>query len=237
MVTRTAVWLLLVFVPAAALNGSVVAYTNAGGQFTWDTGEYYDSLGEFPGNFLDITQPASQLGARKNGAFGKWWVANIALHDPAPSYMRGEPGAEVAQITDPKLFDWNGGTNNFIAYSLREYGPGERIRSDARWRENAIYFIHLPNSMSLSEGTPCISDLAYVGVRTRIAGQWHYGWILIADHDVPLAWAYETEPNTPIDIPIPAPSAGLIFLAAAGVLAPRRSRDSLLSIDRTANAL
>ncbi|MCG3122257.1 MAG: hypothetical protein GIKADHBN_00638 [Phycisphaerales bacterium] len=138
MVTRTAVWLLLVFVPAAALNGSVVAYTNAGGQFTWDTGEYYDSLGEFPGNFLDITQPASQLGARKNGAFGKWWVANIALHDPAPRYMRGEPGAEVAQITDPKLFDWNGGTNNFIAYSLREYGPGERIRSDARWRENAI---------------------------------------------------------------------------------------------------
>lgn len=206
-----------------AAQASVVMHDNSSGQFTWQSG-ISQMEGEWPGTFLDITQPASQSGARKNGAFGKWWNPNIALHDPAFRYMTGEPGAEVAQLTDPKLFDWNGGTNNFIGYTLREYFTAEHVQSEARWRANAIYFVHLPNSMSLSGGTPCISDLAYVGVRTKIAGQWHYGWILFADYDTPLAWAYETEANTPIAIPVPTPSAGLVLIAAAGVLVPRRSR-------------
>lgn len=140
--------------------------------------------------------------------------------------MRGEPDAQVARTSDLTILDWNGGHSNFAAYTLREYQPGEAVSTEARWEVNAPYFIHLPNSSDLSQGTPAISEHAYVGVRTKLAGQWHYGWILFTEYKWPAMWAYETEPNTPIDIPVPAPhaAAGLMFLAAAGVLAPRRSR-------------
>lgn len=79
--------------------------------------------------------------------------------------------------------------------------------------------------MSLEEGTPAVGNPAYLGVRVKMAdNQWHYGWIYFTEYAWPTMWAYETEPNVPIQVPVPGPAvcAGLIVCGLG--LSSRRHR-------------
>ncbi|MCC6428722.1 MAG: hypothetical protein IT435_18110 [Phycisphaerales bacterium] len=213
----------LVAATGASSSAAVVVYENFENEFFWEIGVHNTDHTEMPGTFLDITQPASQSGERKPGTFGKWYNPNIASGDPAIRYLRGEPSAEVVQTTELKVLEWNGG---FVAgYMLREFEGGEQVQVNARWRFTAPYFYHFPFSDDLAFGTPAISESAFVGVRTTIAGRWHYGWILFTDLKWPYMWAYETEPDMPIQIPVPAPSAGIcLTIASLGLCSRQRQR-------------
>jgi len=69
----------------------------------------------------------------------------------------------------------------------------------------------------------------YVGLRFEYGGSLHYGWMEIDcfSPSVPsgqvLAWAYETRPDTPIEVgEVPEPSTGALFALAGIVVVLRR---------------
>ena len=76
------------------------------------------------------------------------------------------------------------------------------------------------------------SNRDYLGLRFKIAGQTHYGWIqmnLPATEGAGLVegFAYETEPNTPIIAGIPEPSTSLLVAITAGPFLFHRRRNKL----------
>lgn len=187
-----------------ASHAAVVVHDNRDGTFKWWTGIRNTDATELPGTFLDITRPASeQTGERLPGTLGQWYRPNESSSGPARRFFEGD---EVEIATEEKTLWWNGRPITPYA-ATREYYQGEHVAPDALWFEQSNYFFHLPFSGSLSEGTAAISPRAYLGIRAKLDGQWHYGWILFEDFKTPLMWAYETEADTPIQIPVPAPSA------------------------------
>jgi hypothetical protein len=206
---------------AHATHAAVVVHDNRDGTFKWWTSVRYDGL-EVLGTFLNITQSASeQTGERLPGSLGQWYRPNQSSSGAARRFFEGE--TEVEAATESKTLWWNGKWITPYA-ATREYFSGEYIAHDAIWNSQSNYFFHLPFSGSLSEGTPAISELAYIGVRTKLNGQWHYGWILFEDFMTPLMWAYETQPNTPIQIPVPVPSTAAIGVIACSWLGSSRRR-------------
>ncbi|MCC6425916.1 MAG: hypothetical protein IT435_03750 [Phycisphaerales bacterium] len=207
------------------VDAAVVIHDNFDGTFKWVTGLDLpgDDFGEFPGTLLDITRPAfEQTGERRAGTIGQWYQPNISGSSPGLRVLYGEDGVQTPLTDEPVLLWWN---DLWIAARVtREYSPGEMISPQADWNRASEYFFHLPFSDDLSEGTPAISPLAYIALRVKIADRWHYGWILFAEYDVALQWAYETEPDTPIQVPIPAPGAGLLALVGGFCFSQRRSR-------------
>jgi hypothetical protein len=208
-----------------AADAAVVIHDNFDGTFKWTTGMDLpgDDFGELPGALLDITRPASeQTGERRPGTIGQWYQPNQSGSTPALRILYGEEGVETPLTDDPVPLFWN---NEWIVPRVtREYLPGESISAQANWKRASPYFFHLPFQDSLSQGTPAISSLAYVGLRVKIANRWHYGWILFAEYDIALQWAYETEPDVPIQVPVPAPSAGILMMAGACYFTQRRRR-------------
>ncbi|MBX3392560.1 MAG: hypothetical protein KF787_07920 [Phycisphaeraceae bacterium] len=206
-------------VMTASARAAVVVYDNRDGEFLWELSVIYDSS-EYPANFLDITQPPSQSGERRPGTIGKWYRPNITSSGWGTRFLRGESGVETAKTSDWVMINWNG--NDYLLQPTREYLSGERVQSSDHWNIASTYFYHLPWTWDLTKGTPAISEAAYLGVRTRIAGRWHYGWILFTEYKWPAMWAYETTPDTPIEIPIPAPGAACILLAGSMLITRRR---------------
>ncbi|MCC6427029.1 MAG: hypothetical protein IT435_09440 [Phycisphaerales bacterium] len=213
---------------AAAIEcagAAVVIHDNFDGTFKWVTGLDVpgDDVGEYPGTLLDITRPASeQSGERLPGTIGKWYRPNQSSSSAARRFLYGEDGVQTPLTDEPVVLWWN---DQWIAPKVtREYFPGEVISSQADWKGSSTYFSHAPGSDTLSEGTPAISPLAYIALRVKIADRWHYGWILFAEYDIALQWAYETEPDTPIQVPIPAPGGAFVALLGGIFVIKRRRR-------------
>ncbi|MBL8964845.1 MAG: PEP-CTERM sorting domain-containing protein [Phycisphaeraceae bacterium] len=214
--------MLAVCLMASVARAAVVVYDNPNNLFFWEIGSISTDGSRSPGTFLDITRPASeQTGEQRPGTIGKWWRASYSSSGPAIRYLIGEPGMQTAKTTNPVTIDWNGHLF-FSQHPTREYHPGESVSIADNWDIESIYFYHLPHTWDLTKGTPAISEAAYLGVRTQIAGRWHYGWILFTEYKWPAMWAYETTPDTPIEIPVPAP--GALPLAALGLFAAGRRR-------------
>lgn len=206
----------------AAAAGSVVVYDNSDGTFGWEIGVHDLDGSLYPGTFLDITQPPTQSGDQRPGAFGKWYYPNFASDEPAIRRLIGESGAEAAKTTDVVSLYWN---DHYVhVRPTRDYAPGETVSVSDNWSTSSTYFYHLPFSSDLSQGTPAIGDHAYLGVRVKMTdAQWHYGWILFIDFKTPVMWAYETEPNVPVQIPVPGPSAaGLVIVVGLGLRSRQR---------------
>jgi hypothetical protein len=202
-------------------RAEVVVFDNTAGTFNWKV-SISDLFEVDYGSFLDITQPPTQSGERKSGSFGRWLGLNVSGGDPTVRDIVAVGDSEVADIGYQIEVDWNGMTLG--THSIREYDAGEYVDSSAAWRFGCQYFLHLPFSTDLNTGTPLISTLAYLGVKRVVGNQINYGWILLKDYTKPVIWAYETEPNTPIQIPVPTP-AGLAVGGIVGVFASlRRSR-------------
>jgi hypothetical protein len=201
---------------AAALSlqsatAAVVVYDNSDGTFGWQIGLRDLSGIQRYGTYLDITQPPTQSGEKRAGTITKWYYANSSSSEPALRYLDGEGNAQTA-----------GTTND--ANATRDYNAGELVGSSDNWSGGNVYYWHLPFSSDLTTGTPVITENAHLGVRVRLAdNQWHYGWIHFIDYRTPIAWAYETEPNVPIQIPVPSPSAATMLLALSTTAIATRS--------------
>ncbi|MCC6426834.1 MAG: hypothetical protein IT435_08430 [Phycisphaerales bacterium] len=211
---------------AAAIEfagAAVVVYDNSDQTFFWKLSIRDIDGTPYPGTFLDITKSASeQTGEQRPGTIGKWYRPNQTSSSPATRSIIGEDGVRTAKTTDWVWIPWKDKT--FHVQPTRDYMPGELVESSDNWALESTYFWHLPFSMGFEGGSSGIGDPAYLGVRVRMAdNQWHYGWIYFTEYQWPLAWAYETEPNMPIQIPVPAPSAG-IYLMIAGLSLRSRQR-------------
>ncbi len=101
------------------------------------------------------------------------------------------------------------GTLKFDA--VRAFGPGELVGPQYLFTlaPNTDYVYSSPVSISDRGSGNLIGNRAFVGVKFQINGQTHYGWILIdfaalrsfsSTTPNPIAWAYETTPDTPIRI-------------------------------------
>ncbi|HLO39472.1 MAG TPA: hypothetical protein VK176_00505 [Phycisphaerales bacterium] len=110
---------------------------------------------------------------------------------------------------------------------IREYQSSEFVSGDGKWFTWAGYYYSLPFSFGMTGGLPWIDDLTYFGVRIKNADNTYtYGWVLFEDYSKPLMWAYETTPNTPIQIPVPAPASLGVMLGCAGLATCTRHRSS-----------
>jgi hypothetical protein len=210
---------------AGAARAEVVVFDNTAGTFDWRLGTIDIDGTFYPGTFLDITKSAAeQTGERRAGTIGQWYRPNNASDSAPRRQLIGEDGVRTAKTTDTVRITWN---DQFLFVKpTRDYTPGESVASSDNWDLASTYFWHLPFSISLKVGTPGIGDPAYLGVRVKMSDdQWRYGWIYFTDYTTPLMWAYETEPNTPIQIPIPAPSVvGFIVLAGVRGIVMRSRR-------------
>lgn len=205
----------LLGIAAGVSEAAVVVYDNSGGEFEWKLGVKFpngdvDSLG----TFLDITQPPSQSTEQRPGSFGKWFRWNHSSSEPARSVIQGVQSNDAEQVpTIKQTLIWNGMTIKPI--TIRQYAAGESTSPSHGWEWGATYFYHLPFTPSFEGGTPAIDTLSYLGARVKKNGKYHYGWILFQDYSTPIAWAYETTPDTMITIPAPflAGVCGLLLLA------------------------
>ncbi len=221
---RTATGMVLVAAAGTLAGGSVVVYDNSDGTFFWKLSIRDVDGTPYPGTFLDITQPATQSGEQRPGTMGKWYKPNGASDEPAVRDLIGEAGVETAKTTKEVTIDWNG--FHFVGqHPTRDYAPGESVTASDNWNKASRYFYHLPFSYSLEEGTPAIGDPAYLGVRVKMAdNQWHYGWIYFTEYQWPSKWAYETDANVPIQVPVPGPSVALFASVVGLSLSSRRHR-------------
>ncbi|MCC6426199.1 MAG: hypothetical protein IT435_05205 [Phycisphaerales bacterium] len=206
----------------AQAGAAVVVYDNSDGTFFWQLG-IHDFGTDYPGTFLDITQPPTQSGEQRPGTLAKWYFPNWSSDEPAIRQLVGEAGVQIARTDDLVILPWD--DSQVASFPVRDYQSGEMVTSAASWRWGAPYFFHLPFSFSLDEGTPAIGDPAYVGVRVMSAdNQWHYGWIYFTEYAWPVMWAYETEANVPIQIPVPGPGVGAGVCVCGLGLSSRRHR-------------
>ncbi len=203
----------------AMSSAAVVVHDNHDQTFRWLGGfdMLGDDFGEHPGSFLDITKsPAEQTGERLSGTFGRWYTPNWSTSTPGISSITAEDGASIAEYDDLIQLPWWEYTMSVRC--VRDYAAGEHVSVGDNWNTHSVYFWHYTDG----SGPSGIGDPAYLGVRVMMSGQWHYGWILFSEYQWPLAWAYETEPNTPIQIPIPAPSACVVACIACAHAVRRR---------------
>ncbi|MCG3122079.1 MAG: hypothetical protein GIKADHBN_00456 [Phycisphaerales bacterium] len=191
---------------ASQTGAAVVVFDNSAGVFEWKLSvRLADGQTASLGTFLDITQPATQSGEFKPGAFGQWFRWNSTGSEPALRFFEGAQHNDSEQLpTIKQTLLWNGMT--IKPYTIRQYEAGESTSPDHLWEWQGTYFFHLPFNSSLSEGTPAIDTLAYLGARVKKNGKYHYGWILFQDYTTPIAWAYETTPDTMITVPAPVAS-------------------------------
>jgi hypothetical protein len=224
----TSLGAMIAFVATAAFlspiaAAAVVVHDNRDGTFKWVISIDLFGADDIKGTFLDITQPPSQSGAEMSHTFGQWYVPNQTSSEPGFQIISGVSNsiAQAAKTTDFVLIEWNG--TSALQKPLREYFFNEAVSASDNWQGIGVYFYYLPGYDDFNHGTSAISNLAYLGVRTKINNKFHYGWILLEDYTNPVMWAYETIPETPIQIPVPAPP-GVLALVCAALIHSRRQR-------------
>lgn len=203
-------------IPAPA---ALIVHDNSALTFTWTRSVLPPSGPLFEGRALDPTLPAAQQsGVHMNHAFHWLGYEPTSSLQLLPEDLAGvSPAARVARAPEPVPLL----SENF--YPAAAFAPGSLVGPGELWEAGA---------MGYSEGFTTrawfLGPEATVGIRFSLAGSTHYGWITLGlqpgitphGHYQPVAWAYESTPDTPALV-IPAPSCALLGLLA---LAPRRRR-------------
>ncbi len=208
---------------AGGASAAVVTYDNHDGTFQWTRTIKLLSGDPQYGTFLDIRKPPTQSGERLPGTLGSWYRLNFTTSSPGEFTIEGVSAAAIAQADVPKLYEWNGEVFSYKA--AREYGPKEAVDGDDAWRFTVSHYWSLPFDFGFEGGTPLIAPSSYLGVRIETsANVYNYGWILFENWTDPVAWAYETVPNTPIAIPVPGPGSAVTLLSTITIVGSRRRR-------------
>ncbi|GMV24792.1 MAG: hypothetical protein AMXMBFR58_08230 [Phycisphaerae bacterium] len=208
---------------AGVARAEVVVHDNRDGTFQWTRTVYLGDGNPMYGAYLDIRQSPLQSGDAGSGKLLNWFSYGYTGSSPGLFLLVGESGAEVAWHDGFKEYTWNGETVSTIP--LREYEDTEFVASNSTWDHWGMHFWALPFSFDFAGGTPLIEPLAYLGVRIKTGvNSYNYGWILFEDWTNPIMWAYETTPNTPIQISVPTPGPFTLASAASCVVLAGRRR-------------
>jgi hypothetical protein len=167
----------------------------------------------------------------------------------AKNYLGAGPSGPLYETYSGRFLSQTSQNNVLYAPS---FAPGTLIGpnslNEATWSEtgadvNVLSIIQLSGNSTTQ--TPIILGKEYLGFQFLIGTETHFGWILIDRaiySEVPenglgllvqtgprlLSWAYETNPNTPINIaavPEPASCGAAIFASFIGALVIRRKRN------------
>lgn len=204
----------------SSAEGAPVIFENPAPGFTWQYTQNCISLELGLRLFLDVTQPwnAQALSDATH---------NNCSYRPSSLCLRWNPTGGPSQPT--RMFpdiSWGGSPGTGLAfetpylYQLRVspsgpelisppkfFNAGELIGPGANWTpgtNNTSVWI-FGNGGYVQ--TPIVRGCKSWGVRIRIAGQTHYGFVSVVGPSplnssvvpwVPVAWGYESEPNTPI---------------------------------------
>lgn len=97
--------------------------------------------------------------------------------------------------------------------AVRGFAPGELVGPDQIYTNAPNISYRSGGGLNTTSGA-LVGDMQYVGVRFELNGNTHYGWMLVdfasmrnysAVNPNPIAWGYESEPNTPVRIEFGAP--------------------------------
>lgn len=182
----------------------VVIFRNANPTFTWQRRQVgIVCAGSSVDNFLDVTQPSSQSGD-VNTPTSVYYIACVGAGSSScpPSEFVNESGNVrfVQSGMDVHGNNCNAAEDEFrpmyVYHPCDVIGPISAANSVERGvygyvRGHATYntLLNLPGAVAL---------------RLQINGQTHYGFIALSSIGTtatPIAWGYETTPNTPIVVP------------------------------------
>ncbi len=207
---------------AAQGHAAVVIHDNRDGAFQWTRTLYFGDGNPQYGTYLDIRQSPQQSGESTPGSFLNWFSFGFTGSSPGLYSIESRDGGEIAWNETFVTYQLDGETRSTIP--VNEFSQGELVDPARDWRAYGLHYVSLPFSMDMRGGAPLISDLAFLGVRIRNGpNSYNYGWILYENWTNPLMWGYETTPNTPIQIPVPAPGAAMVMVGLP-LVAARRGR-------------
>jgi hypothetical protein len=212
---------------AMPVAGEVVHYDDTHGVFQWLADDPY-LVG--PGNYFDPTRPPTQSGELTEFSL----VYHLPYAEMTTSVAQGSffgvGEIEIALGESIEIHEPGRGTLT----PARRFAPGESIGPNEDWSSTADHSWET----ILSGAIPLLGDEPIIGFRAGTSGEYRYGWIELGPRQLPppywtfyhpVRWAYETELNTPITVPItviPEPASlislllGLLVATSLAVMRP-----------------
>lgn len=197
-------------------SATVVVFDNSALTFKWSP----TIPGGGEGAALDPTMPP-ELQAQWHGPHTFGWGSDFHWSSSAvvPEII---DGASTALGTQTFHYVTDSGGWTFTA--TKTFLPGDTVGPGENWQT-------VTTMGATSDSIPGYYDWflgtsAYTGIRFDFEGGTHFGWIRLAINNrvyQPIAWAYETEADTPVTI-VPAPWAPGFLVAGASVFLARPRR-------------
>jgi uncharacterized protein (TIGR03382 family) len=202
-----------------------VVFDNSAGEFDWG---YYQLGNIFSGDpTLDITRAPDD----QSNPGTKTWIQRRnnpgwTSADPHDSTVEAWTGSAIAyreSVVLDHYGDW-GWPSKHTHHLAKVFQPGDVIGPDAMYEDS----ITVNASVKNLSGDYVFYDFwnnaeGYLGIRLTIAGKTHYGWMQVDKYCYKaISWAYETSPNTPIAVPIPAGGTLPAIVLGVGCVMRRR---------------
>ncbi|HZW08986.1 MAG TPA: hypothetical protein VFF69_03705 [Phycisphaerales bacterium] len=164
-----------------AASADVVVFDNTDGTFVW-VEENVD--GQDP-TYLDITQPSTQSGAASGRSLWKYHEVPYGTPHWNTWDLRSQTdSALITEIAPVTIEDEDGGAREF--WFLRGLAIGDVVGPDSTFRNRGYSEVsngYTDPPVHVEVGLP-----AYVGLSVLIAGETHYGWLLMDESYRPLMW-------------------------------------------------
>lgn len=174
------------------------------------------------GNYLDVLQGPAQSGVSTPTSV-RWEEFPLQTSSSITSMdLVTNADARIAQGTELFQVQINQNVQEYLG--AKPFAPGELIGPGEDWQQFTSMGAHGfgPKWYFLGEG-------ATIGVKLTLAGQTHFGFITLAKvtdlaqqnyEYQPIAWGYDSTPNTPVSIP--TPGSAVLTLAAGAIGLIRR---------------
>jgi hypothetical protein len=211
------------FGSASQVVASVIGFDNSAGQFQWRPSGFPPASGNLFDPTLAPGQQAAAVASRSLiYTYGQIFGSDMA----APESIIGGANASIARDMTPVVVH-NPGGQEFDFFPATAFAPGQDVGGGANWQMMADAAW---NSFFAGRNR-LLGQESIVGIRLGLADGTHYGFVDLnwqqAPPDFgsmmmyqPVAWGYESTPNTPITVPTPAGAA----VAVCGALFAKRRR-------------